>query len=315
MSVDAIDKGIALYPDRLDFRLAKVSAYDYRNDMDALSEAAVDILELSRIGSTQWKWTEDSLLHEDKAKEIMFDYLHDFERIMVEHSYNNKLLDLNLEYYPEDPVALTLKGSIEYEAGRMEDAQKYLERAYRVSPEDPLIVSNLAYISFAMGDRDKAEALYTAVVESDKADDESKEAAKNMINRMNEKLKEIDLYSFEFQFLPMFARELKPGETALEILCNKQYIIGIILPGNGYSIPVDIGEIRVDKIGNGDGAIVVWTMPEPKKIPLARYIAFVPDMAGDNYSVYTLERSLDWDGNGPLWVLGLTQKSGHSNFG
>ncbi len=56
-------------------------------------------------------------------------------------------------------------------------------------------------------------------------------------------------------------------------------------------------------------------MPYPKEMPLASYIAFVPDKEANNYRLYTLERSLNWDSPEPLWILGYTYKDGHSNFG
>ena len=315
LALAAIDEGIMYYPDRLDFRLSKTSAYEYRNDFKHLSDLAIDLLEYHNANECQWKWTEDSLLTNVEAKEIMLEYLHDYERILSENSNDDRLLDLNLRYYPDDPIALTLKGSIEYDAGRIDEAKKLLEHAYISSPEDPLIVNNLAYISMVVGDKERADALYSEVMDNENADEDSKITARRMKDQLYAELKEIDLYGFEFQFLPYFASRVVPGETGLEILCNKEYVIGIKLAENGYSIPIDITDVKVDRIGEGEDTIVVWTMPEPEKVPLARYIAFVPDKEAGNYHVYTLERSFDWDGNGPLWILGLTRKDEHSNFG
>lgn len=315
LAIEAIDKGIEAFPDRLDFRFAKAAACRFVYDMQKLYQTVEGILEQSRINDCLWRWTGDEALDSEASLDLMLEGINNFETDLAENFDFYELLALNLKYYNDDPIALAIKGLLKYNSGNKEEAKKFLQCAYEIAPDNLYVVFNFADICLNLGEKDKAYSLYSSVLENEQADEDSKGAARQMIEYMDADTKSIDLYLFEYQYIPMIAKGVVPCETGLEILCNVDYITGPCLANFGYSFPEDQKDIKIDVIGKGEDAVAVWTMPEPKIIPLARYIAFVPDLQANNYMVYTLEKSIDWDGEGQTWVLGLTCQDGHSNFG
>ena len=121
---------------------------------------------------------------------------------------------------------------------------------------------------------------------------------------------EINLYTFEYQVLPVLASYLPPQPESIALLSRPEFAT------DSLGIKVDLApcDIAVTVVGEGDERAVVWTMPEPPKVPLAQYIAYIPDKDNGNYRIFYLEKSFDF-GNGPLWVLGTATPEGHSNYG
>ena len=125
----------------------------------------------------------------------------------------------------------------------------------------------------------------------------------------------IALYGFEFKYLPMVAREVLLSESGQKTLRDKDYMLGFRLALSGYVLPIDEKDIRIDLIGDGLNAVVVWTMPYPEDVPLARYIAFFPDLKANKYIVYSLERTYDFEGKGTQWILGEVNQNVIFNYG
>lgn len=147
-------------------------------------------------------------------------------------------------------------------------------------------------------------------------DDESELDFKMQIARSgNIEEVNIALYGFEFKYLPIVAEEVLPNESGQKTLCDKDYMIGFRLTLSGYTLPIDEKDICIDMVGEGLEGVVVWTMPYPEDVPLARYIAFVPDLKANKYIVCILERTYDFDGKGPQWILGEVNKSIIINHG
>lgn len=121
---------------------------------------------------------------------------------------------------------------------------------------------------------------------------------------------EINLYNFEYQVLPVVASSLPLQPESTVLLSRPEFAT------DSLGIKVDLApcDIEVTVVGEGDEQAVVWTMPAPPRVPLAQYIAFIPDKNNGNYRIFYLEKSFDF-GNGPLWVLGTATPEDHSNFG
>ncbi|MDE6632809.1 MAG: tetratricopeptide repeat protein, partial [Muribaculaceae bacterium] len=307
--------GVEAFPNRLDFRLAEAQAYVYSEDQESLSQLGIEILNHSRINGCRWDWSEGESLDPEEGKKNMLDGIHAIEDSFIGQNLQDDLLDLNLKYYPTDSEALLFKGMNLIYADKYEEARSYLEYAHEIVPDNDAVMFYLAMVYSNIGDKEKEYEILNKILESDNADENIKKAAQSALDGKNSVLKEIDLYQFEFSFLRDIADTNSPSMDSMDILLNKDNKIFYLLEQIGYYLPEDQKEIKFDVIGEGDEAIVVWTMPAPKEIPLARYIAFVPDKEANNYRLYTLERSLNWDGIDPVWVLGYTYNNGHSNFG
>ncbi len=61
-----------------------------------------------------------------------------------------------------------------------------MEKAHRAAPSDHLITCNLAYLYYESGQKENAVELYQRVLEDKDAEEEWKEVAEEMINRINQ---------------------------------------------------------------------------------------------------------------------------------
>ncbi len=315
LAIETMKKGIEVFPNRLDFRLAEAQAYQYANDLESISKSGINILEHSRNNGCQWDWSDGESLNAEEGLEKMLEGIHSIENALMNNSFQDALLDLNLKYYPTDAEALLIKSMALFDAEKYEEARSCLEFAHENHPDDDAVMFYLGVAYSKMGDKEKETEILKKIVESDKADEHLKETAKAILEGQDSNLKEIDLYQFEFNFLRNVANTCSPSVESIEFLSNKDDEIFYVLEQLGYYLPDEHKEIKIKVIGKGDEGIVVWTMPEPKEIPLARYIAFVPDKSANHYRLYTLERSINWDGEGPAWILGYSYENGHSNYG
>lgn len=121
---------------------------------------------------------------------------------------------------------------------------------------------------------------------------------------------EINLYGFEYQVLPVLASYLPPQQESAVLLSHPEFATDSL----GIKVDLDPSDIKVTTVGEGEEQAVVWTMPAPPRVPLAQYIAFIPDKGNGNYRIFYLEKSFDF-GDGPLWVLGTATPESHSNYG
>ncbi len=314
LALETLREGIEVFPNRLDFRLAKAQAFQYIDDQKSLSKLGIDILKHSRVNGCKWDWNDGESLNAEEGLKNMLDGIHAIEYYLYHHSFKDDLLDLNLKYYPSDSEALLVKGMSLMDDGKYKEARRFLEFANEKQPDDYAVMFYLGVVYSKMGEKEKEKEILKKIVESDNADEKIKQTAKAILEGQDSNLKEMDLYRFEFNFLIDVADTCVPSADSIEILSNEDDAIFYLLEQIGYYLSVQ-GEIKIDIIGEGDEGIVVWTMPEPKEIPLARYIAFVPDKEANNYRLYTLERSLNWDDIDPVWILGYCYNGGHSNFG
>lgn len=313
-ALEIIDQGISLYPDRLDFRFGRATVCGMTDDWEGVTDTGISIIDRARDNKCRWLWSDNEVLQPDSASAVMLDGLHDYERQLAVAGQSQQLLDTNLKYYPSDPIALTLKSALTYEAGEQKEAISLMELAYLAAPDDPLIADNLAYMYFAAND-DRAASLCRAVIDNPDATDEQRAHAQEILRLMSGETLEMRLYDFEFIMLPALASGVQPGQDGVDLLSTTDYVLGPRLRRAGYHITLDPKDIKVDVIGQGDGAIVVWTMPDPPEVPLSKYIAFVPDTDQNCYRVYELEKSFNLDFIGQVWVLGIAMPGAHSNFG
>ncbi|MDE6582646.1 MAG: hypothetical protein K2K47_09000 [Duncaniella sp.] len=124
------------------------------------------------------------------------------------------------------------------------------------------------------------------------------------------------LYDFEYQIMPMIANAAIPGELNEEALLDVKPVIKELADGYGLNLEFNPDEIIAQPFVREDVRGIVYTFPEPFKMPLAKYGAIIFTSVTENRYL-TLESSLNFgEGEEKCWVLGETTEPGHhSNFG
>lgn len=315
LAIETIKNGVKAFPNRLDFRLAEAQAYQYANDQKFLYNSGVDILEHSQVNGCLWDWSDGVSLNTEDGLKQMLEGIHAIEYALMLNFSQDDLINLNLKYYPTDTEALLSQAMFLMNTGEYEEACSYLQLAYEYKPSDDAVMFYLAIAFSKIGEVEKEKEMLMKIAASDTVDENLKKTAQAILDEQDSKCKEIDLYRFEFNFLRDVANTSIPSTDSIELLSNKDDKLYSELALKGYTLPEEEKAIKIDVIGEGDEAIIVWTMPYPKEVPLASYIAFVPDKEANNYRLFTLERSFNWDGGDPIWILGYSHQGGHSNYG
>ncbi|MDE6485389.1 MAG: hypothetical protein K2L14_08350 [Duncaniella sp.] len=124
------------------------------------------------------------------------------------------------------------------------------------------------------------------------------------------------LYDLEYQIMPMIANSAIPGELNEEALTDIKPVINALAEGYSLELEFNPDEIVAQPFVRGDVRGIVYTFPEPFKMPLAKFGAIVFTSVTEN-RYFTLESSLKFgEDESKCWVLGETSAPGnHRNFG
>lgn len=117
-------------------------------------------------------------------------------------------------------------------------------------------------------------------------------------------VEDIPEYFYFFRYLPLVASQTTDVADFLDV-----YRINSLIPDRvGLRSPFAEADIRADDMP-GEPRVVVWTFPMPERVPMCRYMVFLPD--GDGHcKVLTLEKSFE-----DSWIVGTMTEESHTNFG
>ena len=83
-----------------------------------------------------------------------------------------ELSEALLKYFPDELKFINLCGAIKYLEGSYEDALAFFNKALALSPDDDIVIGNIAQVNFALGRFDEVEKLCDQVLSRENADPE-----------------------------------------------------------------------------------------------------------------------------------------------
>lgn len=156
---EKIDKGIGLNPDRLDFYFGKAHLLlNYSHDYPAAETLLKSILERHEKDSGAWKWTFDEPVED--ADQVVKDALQDYIAAFFESGefgYAEDVIDMATEVFPLDPILLSDKAAIAYQKGNYQGALKQYLEVLKITPNDWLVMTNVALLYDQTGDLESAQ--------------------------------------------------------------------------------------------------------------------------------------------------------------
>lgn len=172
-----IDKGIALYPDRLDMRFGKAYMLSELKDYTALTEELVKAVNHGYKIKMKWKWSDGKPL--PKPETFFFDNLQSYISTLYNTGDDNLLPAIRtiseavLKHNPNHAVSLS-NMALTYIVQRENDkALEYLLKAEKLTPKDVVVINNIAEIYGRIGNYPLAREYYTKMIlhgnEQDKA--------------------------------------------------------------------------------------------------------------------------------------------------
>ncbi len=191
-AIQYIDTGISLNPDRLDMRFGKIHVLGESNRWHEFTEEILKVLDRSAENGNQWLWSNNQPL--DDAKTVMLESIQTYVFQLMTSQADSSLIFVRqisrkvLEYYPNHVPSMSNIAAtylLEGDKEKLPEAINLLHRAEKISPEDCVVVNNLAYAYRQLGDRKQAAKYYKKVLRYCD-DDETRENAMEQLKLLKE---------------------------------------------------------------------------------------------------------------------------------
>ena len=154
-AIASVDRAIAMYPERLDFRFMKANAYiSYERESPDMALAnLLSLVNDFNAGKEKWTYTGQPADDEFFAS-AMQEYCVSFYTLGTPGSYEafRKLSEVMLGHYPDDPGFMSNLGS--YHMLVMKDfktALKYYNKVLKKHPDDYISIRNSALAASRLG--------------------------------------------------------------------------------------------------------------------------------------------------------------------
>lgn len=179
----AIEQGIKEHPDRLDFRLGEKSAFVQNNKWDKAVDVLCDAVEYQYTRHPKWLWTNGADLPDDDVLVMAIS-----EVIQDMYEVNNgadaqayRLIDKTLQYDPENFKIVNLKGALQVADKDFDGALTTFAYALTLSPNDEVILANLAYTNELKGNKQEAIKIYRQMLDNTETTEEYRRLASDAI--------------------------------------------------------------------------------------------------------------------------------------
>ncbi len=173
--ISYLDKALKKNPYRMDIHFGKISSLLHAEKYSEASKAITDFLKVYGKNKTEWYWTNNMKFSENdwNAEEIVLGSMQDYCSMFdyyADRSSAKKALDGILKLFPKNVVFLNYL-SYYYSSGKEYDkAIEVLLKAYKIDPNDYIIVGNLALNYENTQNYKEAEKLYTIMSQMDSED-------------------------------------------------------------------------------------------------------------------------------------------------
>lgn len=154
-AITSVDRAIAMYPERLDFRFMKANAY-ISYERESPDMALANLLSLvNDFKAGKEKWTYDGQPADDEFfASAMQEYCVSFYTLGTPGSYEafRKLSEVMLGHYPDNPGFMSNLGSYHMLVKKdFKTALKYYNKVLKKHPDDYISIRNSALASRRLG--------------------------------------------------------------------------------------------------------------------------------------------------------------------
>ena len=196
--LEKINKGIELYPNRLDMRLGKIYVLGQVKDWPNFTSEIIKTVNYSTTNNNEWTWINNEI--KEGRESFFLSSLQDYQMQLYNTKDGNFLQNMQdianavLEHYPNHIESLSNLSITYLWTNKYNMALGILLKAEKLNPKDFIILTNIAYAYKEMGEKEKAIAYYNKVLKH--GDINTKKIAEEEIIKLkntkideNEKLK------------------------------------------------------------------------------------------------------------------------------
>lgn len=166
-----IDQGIGLYPDRLDMRFGKVTAYRLTGDWEGFTVEIVRAIRYSDANKNHWTWTNNE--PKEDGDEFFLSSIQRYQSYLYETGNDSLLTNMRtiaeeiLKYYPNDVEALSNLSITYLLTGAYDEGINTLLKAEKINPKDGIILGNIAQGYKLKGDIKRSISYYEKMLKLD----------------------------------------------------------------------------------------------------------------------------------------------------
>lgn len=181
-----INKGIEIFPNRLDMRFGKCYVLGQIGDYENFTKEIIKSVEYSNIIKNNWLWTENKKL--DDAEDFMLGTIQTYLKQLYDTEDDNLLENMKqigeatLKYYPNNIEILSTTSVANMLTKNYDKAIDYLKHAEQLNPKDYIVLSNIAQGYKLKGDIENAIRYYELTEKY--GDEQAKQQARKNIKEL-----------------------------------------------------------------------------------------------------------------------------------
>lgn len=173
-ALSCIDRGITLYPERLDMRMGKITALGMLNRVEPYIAEVMELIDKTAQPSNQWVYPEQEPISQDQFSLVVMGYegqlltginldsLTTADSALVLHV--RTIAESMVSHWPTDRYQLNMIAVTYNIFGQNRKALPYLERAIKHHPKDNVILANLSDMYQLLGEKRKARKCLKKIV-------------------------------------------------------------------------------------------------------------------------------------------------------
>lgn len=183
-----IDRGIEKFPDRLDLRFGKVYMLGETEDYANYTREIVKAIEYSMVNGNRWTWSDNEPV--ESPQQVLLGNVQSYIYNLFETGIDSLFADMAeisetvLKYYPDNIESLSNMAVVNIFNENYDTALDFLFKAYKLAPDDSIILSNIAEVYRRQGDNVNALKYYDECLKY--ADEEMKQFVNDQIRRIKE---------------------------------------------------------------------------------------------------------------------------------
>lgn len=184
-----INKGIALFPNRLDMRFGKIYMLGQKEKYNEFTNEIIKTISYSDTNKNAWVWIDNDPPKE--PKKFMLSSIQEYI-VQLSETGNSKLLEdvkriseAVLKYYPDNIEFLLDLSSVYIVKKDYDKALQQLLKAEKFEPTNSVVLSNIAEVYKRKGDNANAIIYYEKVMKY--GDDATKADAKKKLDELKKK--------------------------------------------------------------------------------------------------------------------------------
>ncbi len=164
----SINKGIELYPTRLDMRFGKIYALGKSEDWTNFTTDIIKAIDYSNKINNKWTWTNNVILED--AKNIFLESIQGYQNQLYDTQNDSLLKNIReislkvLEYHPDHVASLSNIAISYLLTDQYDKALPPLLKAEKIDYKDVIVLNNIAHAYKLMGNKSKSIEYYKKTI-------------------------------------------------------------------------------------------------------------------------------------------------------